>query len=128
GLDLVATKCDGFRAAAARGAAVLGVCGGYQMLGRSYEVDGRRLPGAGLVDARTERPPGPRLIGAVSVEVEVGGAARVLAGFENHGGRTHLAPGERPLGRVLHGHGNDGRESWEGVRRGNVIGTYLHGP
>src|SRR5712675_2040570 len=56
GLDLIATKCEALRAAAARGAAVLGVCGGYQMLGRSYEVDGRRLPGAGLVDARTERP------------------------------------------------------------------------
>jgi CobQ-like glutamine amidotransferase family enzyme len=52
----------------------------------------------------------------------------VLAGFENHGGRTHLGTGEDPLGRVLKGHGNDGRSGWEGVRRGSVIGTYLHGP
>jgi hypothetical protein len=52
----------------------------------------------------------------------------VLAGFENHGGRTSLGPAERPLGRVLSGHGNDGRSGHEGVRRGNVIGTYLHGP
>nr|HMS63612.1 glutamine amidotransferase [Solirubrobacteraceae bacterium] len=53
---------------------------------------------------------------------------RVLAGFENHGGRTHLGPGAEPLGRVLRGHGNDGRSGFEGVRSGTVIGTYLHGP
>ncbi len=52
----------------------------------------------------------------------------MLAGFENHGGRTHLGPGERPLGRVLRGHGNTGGSGGEGVRRGGVIGTYLHGP
>jgi CobQ-like glutamine amidotransferase family enzyme len=52
----------------------------------------------------------------------------VLAGFENHGGRTHLGAGEQPLGRVLRGHGNDGLSGLEGARRGSVIGTYLHGP
>jgi lipid II isoglutaminyl synthase (glutamine-hydrolysing) len=52
----------------------------------------------------------------------------VIAGFENHGGRTHLGDGERPLGRVLKGHGNNGRDGTEGVHRDNVIGTYLHGP
>jgi CobQ-like glutamine amidotransferase family enzyme len=52
----------------------------------------------------------------------------VIAGFENHGGRTHLGAGERPLGRVLRGHGNNGEDGFEGVHRGNVIGTYLHGP
>ena len=52
----------------------------------------------------------------------------MLAGFENHGGRTHLGERERPLGRVLRGHGNTGRSGHEGVLRGNVIGTYLHGP
>ena len=52
----------------------------------------------------------------------------MIAGFENHGGRTYLGAGEQPLGRVLSGHGNNGRDGFEGVRRGNVIGTYLHGP
>jgi hypothetical protein len=52
----------------------------------------------------------------------------VLAGFENHGGRTTLAPGQAPLGRVLRGHGNNGRSGFEGARSGNTIGTYLHGP
>ena len=51
-----------------------------------------------------------------------------MAGFENHGGRTYLEEGERPLGRVLDGHGNNGRDGLEGVHRDNVIGTYLHGP
>ena len=52
----------------------------------------------------------------------------MLAGFENHGGRTHLGAGEQPLGRVLKGHGNTGSSGFEGVLRGSVIGTYLHGP
>ena len=52
----------------------------------------------------------------------------MIAGFENHGGRTYLGPDEQPLGRVLSGHGNNGRDGFEGVQRGNVIGTYLHGP
>jgi CobQ-like glutamine amidotransferase family enzyme len=52
----------------------------------------------------------------------------VLAGFENHAGRTALGPGVQPLGRVLRGHGNDGASGFEGARRDNVIGTYLHGP
>ena len=52
----------------------------------------------------------------------------MLAGFENHGGRTYLGPGVPPLGRVLEGHGNNGADGLEGVRRHNLIGTYLHGP
>ena len=81
-----------------------------------------------LVDLRTVREPGPRLIGNVAIEVDLGDGPRVLAGFENHGGRTLLGPGEAPLGRVLRGHGNDGHSGVEGVRRGSVLGTYLHGP
>src|SRR5205807_386860 len=71
---------------------------------------------------------------AIEVVLEQGdetsdtGAKRILAGFENHGGRTQLGPSAEPLGRVLHGHGNNGRDGMEGVRAGNVIGTYLHGP
>jgi CobQ-like glutamine amidotransferase family enzyme len=75
------------------------------------------------------RAEGPRLIGNVAIEVELEpGRRRVLAGFENHGGRTHLGASAQPLGRVLKGHGNNGRDGVEGVRAGNVIGTYLHGP
>jgi CobQ-like glutamine amidotransferase family enzyme len=147
-LDLVSTKRDALHAAAARGAVVLGVCGGYQLLGHRYELGdtpsptsgrsatvdsgtGGEIPGVGLVDLETIRSAGPRLIGNVAIEVRLDGddgPARVLAGFENHGGRTHLGSGEAPLGRVLKGHGNTGSSGVEGVLRGSVIGTYLHGP
>ena len=126
--DLVATKREALHAAAGRGAVVLGVCGGYQLLGHSYQLGDRELPGVGLVDLRTVREDGPRLIGNVAIEVDTEQGPRVLAGFENHGGRTHLGPGEHPLGRVLRGHGNTGASGAEGVRSGTVIGTYLHGP
>jgi CobQ-like glutamine amidotransferase family enzyme len=126
--DMVETKKDALHAAAERGAVVLAVCGGYQLLGHEYEMEGERLPGVGLVDLRTVREPGPRLIGNCAIEADLGDGPRVIAGFENHGGRTYLGAGETPLGRVLKGHGNNDRDGHEGVRRGNVIGTYLHGP
>jgi CobQ-like glutamine amidotransferase family enzyme len=123
--DLHDHKREAVHAAVAGGAAVLAVCGGFQLLGHSYELGDETLPGVGLVDLRTVRSDGPRLIGNAAIEL---GDGTVLAGFENHGGRTHLGPGEQPLGRVLRGHGNNGSDGWEGVRRGKVIGTYLHGP
>jgi CobQ-like glutamine amidotransferase family enzyme len=127
--DMVVTKRDALHDAADRGAVVLAVCGGYQLLGHSYAMGDEELPGIGLVDLRTVREDGPRLIGNCAIEASVGGGEeRVIAGFENHGGRTLLGPGEQPLGRVLRGHGNNGRDGFEGVQRGNVIGTYLHGP
>lgn len=127
--DLAERKRDALHAAAARGAVVLAVCGGYQLLGESYELGDELIPGAGLVDLRTRRGEGERLIGNVAIETDLPGVGRrVLAGFENHGGRTLLGPSAAPLGRVLSGHGNDGRSGYEGVVKGNVIGTYLHGP
>jgi len=126
--DMQATKREAMHQAADRGAVVLAVCGGYQLLGESYVLGDRDLPGIGLVDLRTVRGEGERLIGNCAIEADLGKGSRVIAGFENHGGRTHLGPGEQPLGRVLRGHGNNGDDGFEGVRRGNVIGTYLHGP
>jgi len=129
--DLATIKRDALHAAAERGRVIFGVCGGYQLLGHAYELGGERLPGVGLVDLETVRDPGPRLIGNVAIEVELDGQPRVLAGFENHGGRTHLGPRATALGRVLRGHGNNGHDGREGVRggpHGTVLGTYLHGP
>jgi CobQ-like glutamine amidotransferase family enzyme len=138
--DLLETKRDALHEAASRGAIVLGICGGYQLLGRSYTLGEDRIEGVGLLDVETVREDGARLIGNVAIEVRLddeasaagdhrdSADARVLAGFENHGGRTTIAPGQAPLGRVLRGHGNDGRSGFEGARSGNTIGTYLHGP
>jgi CobQ-like glutamine amidotransferase family enzyme len=126
--DMVASKRQDLAAAVESGAVLLAVCGGYQLLGHSYQLGEERLPGLGLADLETVREPGPRLIGNVAIEVDLGPGPRLLAGFENHGGRTYLGTGVQPLGRVLKGNGNNGVDGHEGVRRHNLVGTYLHGP
>ncbi len=126
--DMVERKREALAFAVGDGAAVLAVCGGYQLLGSSYQMGHEELPGAGLVDLRTVREEGPRLIGNCAIEADLGTGPRVIAGFENHGGRTYLGEGETPLGIVVKGHGNNGGDGREGVLKGNVIGTYLHGP
>ena len=125
----LAAKAKDIGRAVAGGAAVLAVCGGYQLLGRSYrDFEGTELPGIGLLPLETvagER----RMIGDVLLECELEpGVRRTLAGFENHVGRTRLDPGADPLGRVVAGFGNDGESGFEGCRVGRVVGTYLHGP
>jgi hypothetical protein len=126
--DLVRTKRKALAEAVEDGAVLLAVCGGYQLLGHSYQLGDERIEGLGLADLETVRVTGPRLIGNVEIEIDADGAPRRLAGFENHGGRTHLGPEATPLGRVIRGFGNNGDDGQEGVRRRNVIGTYLHGP
>ena len=126
--DIVA-KAPALEEAVAGGAALLAVCGGYQLLGRFYrDRAGVELPGAGVFDLHTvagER----RMIGDVLLECELEpGEPRTVAGFENHAGRTILGPGAEPLGRVVAGYGNDGESGVEGIRRGRALGTYLHGP
>ena len=126
--DLVRNKRDQMFLAHEGGAVILAVCGGYQLLGRSYQLEDEQIEGLGLAGLETVRDPGPRLIGPVSITVEIDDTERVVAGFENHGGRTWLDPGCRPLGTVRSGYGNNGKDGLEGVRDGNLIGTYLHGP
>ena len=98
------------------GGVLLAVCGGYQLLGHSYLMGDETVEGLSLVDLFTDRG-SPRLIGNIAV-----------VGYENHGGRTHLGNGVEPMGRVLHGHGNDGQTGAEGCLYKNVVGTYVHGP
>lgn len=124
----LARRGDDLLRAVETGTALLAVCGGYQLLGRGYRGrDGSSMPGAGLFPLETvagER----RLIGDVLLEVELDGTATMVAGFENHAGRTLLDPGATALGRVIAGHGNDGTSGLEGCRVAAAIGTYLHGP
>ncbi len=126
--DLLRTKQRALAEAVDDGAVLLAVCGGYQLLGHSYQLGDERIEGLGLADLETVREPGARLIGNVEIEVDLGGGPRRLAGFENHGGRTYLAQGATPLGRVIRGFGNNGKDGHEGVHRQNIVGTYLHGP
>jgi CobQ-like glutamine amidotransferase family enzyme len=127
-LDLAA-KADGVLEAVAGGAALLAVCGGYQLLGRSYrDFHGQVLPGVGLFPFDTVAGH-KRMIGDVLLECELEpGERRTLAGFENHAGRTRLDADATPLGRVIAGFGNDGESGFEGCRVGRAVGTYLHGP
>lgn len=126
--DLVQEKRDQMFSAHEDGVVILAVCGGYQLLGRSYQLESERIEGLGLAGLETVRDPGPRLIGPVSIAVDLDGSEHTIAGFENHGGRTWLDPGCEPLGRVRSGHGNNGKDGLEGVHDGNLFGTYLHGP
>lgn len=129
--DLSGSKGADLRTIVGDGGVVLGVCGGYQLMGRYYETpDGEKLPGVGIFDLHTE-PRGPeeaRLIGNAMVRIRPpeGGATREVVGFENHGGRTYLGDTE-PLGEVVVGYGNNGVDGTEGARRLNAYGTYLHG-
>ena len=127
--DDLSAKAGDVLAAVEQGAAVLAVCGGYQLLGRSYRgFHGEDLPGVGLFPLDTLAGD-TRMIGDVLLECELEpGVRRTLAGFENHAGRTRLDAGAEPLGRVVAGFGNDGESGFEGCRVGRAVGTYLHGP
>ncbi len=125
----LARRGHALRATVEDGAALLAVCGGYQLLGRGYRGrDGAWMEGAGLFPHETvagER----RMIGDVLLRSTLSGQPEAtIAGFENHAGRTLLDPGSEPLGRVVAGYGNDGASGEEGCRVGRAIGTYLHGP
>ena len=125
----LAEKGKALSAAVAGGAAVLAVCGGYQLLGAFYrDLSGAEQPGAGLLPLYTVAGE-VRMIGDCLIECGLEpGVRRTLAGFENHAGRTYLEEGAEPLGRVIAGFGNDGESGLEGCRVGRVVGTYLHGP
>lgn len=126
--DLLRTKAQDLRAVVEDGAVLLAVCGGYQLAGHGYTgVDGRRMPGVGILDADTIAGP-TRLIGDLVIRAELDGDHHTVVGFENHAGRTRLGPESEPLGRVVSGNGNNGQDGAEGAVRHRAVGTYLHGP
>ncbi|MGI6755891.1 MAG: type 1 glutamine amidotransferase [Atopobiaceae bacterium] len=105
---------------------VLGaVCGGYQLLGSSYLMGDELVEGLSLVDFYTDRDE-PRIIGNIAITSDITDVP--IVGYENHGGRTHLADSVKPLGKVVFGRGNDGVSGYEGCLYKNVLGTYIHGP
>lgn len=121
--DLQGANGAALRSAIASGAAVLSVCGGYQLLGREYvPADGPSIPGLGALDVTT-RAGAVRFVGNLLAEAPQG----TLIGFENHSGYTYLGSAARPLARVLVGHGNNGEDKTEGAVQGRIVGTYCHG-
>ena len=124
--DDLAERGPSLKAAIDDGLAALAVCGGFQMFGHRYvDHEGGIIPGIGVFDLET-RHPGPladRCIGDVVLATETG----EVVGFENHGGRTYLAPGQPAFGTVKRGFGNNAEDGREGARYKNAFGTYLHG-
>lgn len=126
--DLALGNGDALHEAVEEGAALLAVCGGYQLLGHFFRTsDGAEILGTSLFDAHTVAG-GSRMVGNVLAEAAVEGERRTLVGFENHSGRTYLGGKTEPLGRVRVGNGNNGEDGLEGARYRNAVGTYLHGP
>jgi hypothetical protein len=121
-LAVDALRRDGSLAARIdEGAQVVAVCAGFQILGTRFAVaGGTDYDGLGLIDAVTVRGE-RRRVGEMLAEVD----GRLLVGFENHGGDTILN-GDRPLGSMRIGHGNDGRV--DGARARGIFATYAHGP
>jgi lipid II isoglutaminyl synthase (glutamine-hydrolysing) len=114
------------------GAALLSICGGYQLLGKEYHTAaGEVLSGADILPISTEAGEQRmmnNLVVATNPKLDVDRSeAATLVGFENHSGRTSLLDGALPLGRVVKGNGNNGRDGTEGVVYKSAIGTYLHG-
>lgn len=109
------------------GGVMLAVCAGFQLLGEYYvAANGEKVPGAFALPHRTEAQQGKRFIGEISVCDKSRGES--YCGFENHSGRTFLGAGQRPLGTVLQGSGNNGQDKTEGAIYKNTFCTYLHGP
>ena len=125
--DLSREKGEALRQAVEEGAALLSICGGYQLLGDHFlTYTGEDLPGISLFDVKTVGGE-TRFNGNVAVASALEGVEGTLVGFENHSGRTHLGPGCKPLGRVIKGYGNNGEDGEEGCVYRNAVGTYLHG-
>lgn len=125
--DFEACKGRSLAEAVEDGAAVLAICGAYQLMGRYYMTSGGdRMPGLNIFEAWTEAGP-RRLIGNAVVETDLFGEMATIVGFENHSGRTFLDRDAHPLGRVVRGYGNNGSDTTEGIVHKNAIGTYLHG-
>jgi len=115
----------GLHRALESGAALFAVCAGYQLVGSSFFAKGEMCAGLDLLDLSSDRGP-TRAVGELAGTPAPDLGLPPITGFENHGGRTHLGAGVRPLARVTTGVGNDGAS--EGVWQGKIVGTYMHGP
>lgn len=106
---------------------LLAICGGFQLLGQYYiEAGGRRIEGLGILDHYTLNQVSNRYIGDIKIYNE--DFQESYYGFENHQGRTFLAPHQKPLGKVVYGNGNNQEDGGEGLHYKNTFASYFHGP
>lgn len=120
-------KRAAFEAYIDAGKPMLAICGGYQLLGQYYiGANGEKIPGLSVLPHYTLSQDNNRFIGDITIKNEETGEE--YHGFENHNGRTFLGEGERPLGKVVSGHGNNGDDGTEGAIYKEVYCSYFHGP
>lgn len=107
---------------------VLLICGGYQLFGQYYlDGDGNKIEGLALFDYYTESASREkRCIGNIAVETCLDNETFKVVGFENHAGQTKGIT--TPFAKIIKGHGNNFKDSFEGFYNGQVLGTYMHGP
>jgi len=122
-------KAASLREAADANVAFLCVCAGFQLMGHYYQpAQGARLNGVGILDMYTQGG-GERFMTHMAMECKFShNGQNVLVGYENHSGRTYLGNDMKPLGKVLVGWGNNGKDGGEGATYKNIYGSYLHGP
>ncbi|MFV0299252.1 MAG: cobyric acid synthase [Hyphomicrobiaceae bacterium] len=126
--DLAYLRAQGWdvdlKAHVRRGGHVLGICGGYQMLGREIsdphglEGEAGSDPGLGLLDVRTVMAADKRLSRVEAVHAQTGSRLR---GYEIHIGQTDGPDRARPFAHV--GGTPEGARSGDG----RIVGSYLHG-
>lgn len=103
---------------------LLAICGGYQLLGKYYTApNGEKIDGLGILNIYTEGG-NTRFIGNTEIVNE--DFNETYVGFENHSGRTYIND-HKPLGKCIHGYGNNGSDGYEGCIYKNTFGTYFHG-
>lgn len=106
---------------------VIGICGGYQLLGHYYiNASGQYLNGIGAIDFYSDSKSSTRLIGDITTYNQRFDIT--LYGYENHAGRTYLGKSVTPLGEIKEGYGNNGEDKTEGCMYKNTFCSYFHGP
>ena len=122
-------KAASLREAVEANTVFLSVCAGFQLLGHYYKpFQGPELKGVGLLDLYTDGG-STRFMTHMALECDFPETGKqILVGYENHSGRTYLGAKAQPLGKVLAGWGNNGKDGNEGAQYKNILGTYLHGP
>ena len=122
--DLVQYKRESVKKYIESNKVFLAICGGYQLLGKYYTTPGgEKLEGLNILDIYSEGGD-TRFIGNTVIYNEEFNETYV--GFENHSGRTYIG-NLKPLGKCIHGYGNNGEDGYEGCIYKNTYCSYFHG-
>ncbi|UUV99753.1 type 1 glutamine amidotransferase [Vagococcus luciliae] len=123
----IQTKKDSITRYIENDGVMLAICGGFQLLGEYYiGANGEKINGISALPHYTLSQDNNRFIG--DIEIYNKEFNETYYGFENHNGMTFLGDGEKALGAVIKGYGNNGQDKTEGVIYKNVMGSYFHGP